>query len=69
MHIHVCILHLLSLFVGPQVLLYEPHREVPNEFVYIPSYIAFHDQSSVSEAVSGVHGHHYMYLCTSNTVP
>ena len=39
----------LSLF---QVLLFEPHREVPNEFVFVPSFIALHERSSNSEAVS-----------------
>ncbi len=33
----------------PQVLLLEPHKEKGNEFVYIPSYITYHEgQTSVS---------------------
>ena len=35
-----------------QVLLYEPHNEKRSEFVYIPSYVAFHSEQGVTEAVS-----------------
>ena len=33
------------------MLLFEPHLERINEYVYIPSYIAFHDQLGELEAV------------------
>lgn len=40
------------------MLLYEPHKQKRNEFVYIPSYIAFHtergevDDEDIDEVVS-----------------
>lgn len=34
-----------------QVLLFEPHRERRNEFVYIPSHVAIHDELGEADAV------------------
>ena len=37
-----------------QVLLFEPHKKKRNEFVYLPSYIAFHDIEQVDTDIEDV---------------